>query len=273
MKHDQAPIWATCRRVMAACGLLTMLVSVGVVACTPQTENPTAQPEAAESTTPSSDEDSGALADQVGESFFFHGAFQNQFSEALFVVQEDENRGWGEILVLNQSDRAFQVPADTATPLWIYGTVATLTETELEDNEVPQAEWDNYAGQPFVVAERITLVPPPDELAENAEAFLNQHVTVYGKVEPVAAANTFILQDPQLFGNKGVILIQGANADLDQVVSSENAVVSGVLRPYILADLKQDYDLPWALDLQERLEADYQQSPVIVVDQALPVDN
>lgn len=273
MKHNQDPIWVICRRVIAACGLMTVLVGGGLVACTPQTENPIDQPEASDSPTSSPGADSGALASQIGESFFFHGAFQNQFSDALFVVQEDEDRGWGEILVLNRSDRAFQVPADVATPLWIYGTVETLTETELAENEVPESEWDNYEGQPFVVAERITLVPPPDELVENADAFIDQHVTVYGQVEPVEADNTFILRDPQLFGNKGVILIQGANADLDQVVGSENAVVSGVLRPYILADLKQDYDLPWDLDLQERLEADYQESPVIVVDQALPANN
>jgi hypothetical protein len=46
-----------------------------------------------------------------------------------------------------------------------------------------------------------------------------------------------------------------------------------VLRPYVLADLHQNYDLPWDLDLQERLEANYEESPVIVVDQALPVSN
>jgi len=260
MKHDQAPILVICRGVITACGLLTMLVGVGVIACTPETENPTAQPEVSESPTSSPDADSGVLAVQIGESFFFHGAFQNQFSDALFVVQEDEERGWGEVLVLNRSDHACQVPADIETPLWIYGTVETLTETELEENEIPESEWDAYAGKPFVVAERITLVPSPDELAENADAFLDQHVTVYGKVEPVEADNTFILRDPQLFGNKGVILIQGANTDLDQVVGSENAVVSGVLRPYILADLKQDYDLPWELDLQESLEAEVQSS-------------
>jgi hypothetical protein len=242
------------------------------VACTPQTENPTNQPDAAESPT-LLDDDSDAFADQIGEVFFFHGTFQNQFSDALFVVEEDEGRDWGEVLVLNRSDRAFQVPADAATPLWIYGTVEELTQADLSANEVPESEWANYQDTPVVMAERITLVPSPNDLVENADAFLDQHVTVYGKVEPVEADNTFILQDPQLFGGKGIILIQGANVDFDSVIDSENAVVSGVLRPYVLADLKQDYDLPWELEIQERLEADFQESPVIVVDQALPVIN
>lgn len=249
---------------------LGLIVALGlplVAACAPQTSTPsTPQPEVTLT------EETSDLAQQVGKTFYFHGAFQDQFSDALFVVQEDEGRGWGEVLVLNQSDRPFQVPDNVATPLWIYGTVKELTQAELQKNGVPETDWPVYEGRPVMVAERITLVPSPNELAANANAFLNQQVTVYGKVEPVEAANTFILQDPGLFGGKGVILIQGANADLNAVVDNEKAVVSGVLRPYIIADLKQEYDLPWNLDLQERLEADYQQSPVIIVDRALPAN-
>lgn len=263
------------RRAIATLGLLIGLTSTGLLACTPQPETPTPESEAAESPTATADAApaTSALADQIGESFYFHGTFQNQFSDALFVVEEDEDRGWGEVLVLNQSDRPFQVPDDVATPLWIYGTVAALSQEELANNDVPEAEWADYEGQPVIVAERITLVPTPEELVENADSFLNQQVTVYGSVQSVEAANTFILENPGLFGGKGVILIQGANADLDKVVGIEQAVVSGVLRPYVLADLKQDYDLPWELDVQERLEADFEQSPVIVVDRALPVNN
>lgn len=254
-------------------GLLAVLSFSALLACAPETEAPAPQPGVSESAESTADPVSVALADEMGESFYFHGKFQEQFSDALFVVEEDEDRGWGQVLVLNRSDRSFQVPDNTETPLWIFGTVEELTRENLQANEVPEANWADYEGQPVMVARQITLVPPPKELVENAESFLNQHVTVYGNVEPVEAANTFILEDPQLFSGKGVILIQGANADLDKVVTSEKAVVSGVLRPYVIADLKEEYDLPWELDLQERLEADFEQSPVIVVDQALSVEN
>lgn len=263
-------------RSLAILGMLVTLTGFGLLACTPEPEAPAPESEALDSPTTTADTgtpETSTLAAQIGETFYFHGAFQKPFSDALFVVQEDEDRGWGEVLVLNRSGRSFSVPSDVTTPLWIYGTVETLSQEELENNGVPEAEWANYEGQPVVVAEQINLVPTPEELVENADAFLNQQVTVYGDVQPVEAANTFILEDPSLFSGKGIILIQGANADLDQVVGSDKAVVSGVLRPYVLADLKQDYDLPWELDLQERLEADFEQSPVIVVDRALPVNN
>lgn len=270
MKLLQNPVRS---QPILAAGLLAVLSFSAPLACAPETEAPAPQPEASESSGSASETGSMALTDQMGESFYFHGKYQEQFSDALFVVEEDEDRGWGEVLVLNRSDRSFQVPGDVETPLWIFGTVETLTQEELQTNEVPEADWATYEGQPVMVAEQITLVPPPNELVDNAEVFHNQQVTVYGNVEPVEAANTFILEDPRLFGGKGIILIQGANADLEKVVNSETAVVSGVLRPYVIADLKEDYDLPWELDLQERLEADFEQSPVIVVDQALAVED
>jgi hypothetical protein len=254
-------------------GLIAVLGIAGLSACNQQPASaPVAPSDATEAETPPVP-DTAVLADEMGKSFYFHGEFQDQFSDALFVVREDEGRGWGQILVLNRSDRSFQVPGNIETPLWIFGTVEALSEPELAQNEVPESEWSELVGQPVMVAKRITLVPPPNELANNPAAFLNQHVTVYGKVAPVAAANTFILEDPGLFGGKGIILIQGANADLSTVVDDEKAVVSGVLRPYVIADLQEEYDLPWELDLQERLEADFQESPVLVVDQALPANH
>jgi hypothetical protein len=240
------------------------------LACTPQDDVETSEAQPETEVAPS---ESAALAEQVGESLYFYAQFQEQLKEGFFVVTEDESRGWGDVIVLNRSDRSFQVPSDVTTPMWIYGTVETLTPDLLQEYQVAEAEWPDYEGQPFIAAEEITLAPAPDELVNNAEAFLNQHVTVYGKVEPIASAtDTFILQDPGLFGGKGVILIEGANANLSDVIGAEKAVVSGVLRPYVVADLQDEYGLTWELDLQNQLEADFEQSPVIVVQRALPAN-
>jgi hypothetical protein len=214
---------------------------------------------------------SPALVDEVGESFYFHGQFQNQVKEGFFIVEEDDDKDWGNVIVLNRSGRSFQVPSDTETPLWIYGTVETVTPEILREYQVDESNWSTYEGQSFIAAEKITLVPSPQDLASNPRAFLNQEITVYGKVDPIeSATNTFILQEPNLFGGKGVILIQGADADLSALVGLERAVVSGILRPYVIGELKDGYGLTWSLDLQQKLEADFEQEPVIVVQQALP---
>jgi hypothetical protein len=244
-------------------------------ACTPQSSETAVEPtETAPVETPTQTpgNETSELQTQIGESFYFRAQFQRQLSDAIFVVQEDGEENWGEVLVVNRSDRAFQVPGDSETPMWIYGTVEELTPAELEDNNVSETDQATYEGQPVIAAEIISLVPSPETLANNPEVFLNQHVTVYGKVQPVEAENTFILEEPNLFGGKGVILVQGAGADLSAVQDEENAVVAGILRPYVIADLQEEYDLTWDLELQQELEADYEQQPVIVVELALPAN-
>lgn len=39
-----------------------------------------------------------------------------------------------------------------------------------------------------------------------------------------------------------------------------------MLRPFVKAEFERDYDLTWDLDLQEELEAEYSEKPVLVVD-------
>jgi nitrous oxide reductase accessory protein NosL len=70
-------------------GLLAVLSFSALLACAPETEAPAPQPEVSESTEATAEPVSMALADEMGESFYFHGKFQEQFSDALFVVEED----------------------------------------------------------------------------------------------------------------------------------------------------------------------------------------
>ncbi|MEB3212168.1 MAG: hypothetical protein VKL39_12475 [Leptolyngbyaceae bacterium] len=41
-------------------------------------------------------------------------------------------------------------------------------------------------------------------------------------------------------------------------------VVTGTLRPFIASEFEQEYDLTWDLDIQEQLEAEYTERPVLV---------
>ena len=42
--------------------------------------------------------------------------------------------------------------------------------------------------------------------------------------------------------------------------------MSGILRPYVIAELEEEYELTWDLNLIEQLEAEYSQLPVLVAD-------
>ena len=50
----------------------------------------------------------------------------------------------------------------------------------------------------------------------------------------------------------------------------EKVVVTGTVRSFVKADFERDYDLSWDLDVQEEIEAEYTDKPVLVVDSIYP---
>ena len=54
------------------------------------------------------------------------------------------------------------------------------------------------------------------------------------------------------------------------IKDDETVAVTGVLQAFIVADLEKDYDLTWDLGVQEQVEAEYSQRPVLVVDKIYP---
>ena len=47
-------------------------------------------------------------------------------------------------------------------------------------------------------------------------------------------------------------------------------VITGQVRPFVKAEFEQDYDLTWDLDVEEEIEAEYTDKPVLVVDSIYP---
>mgnify|MGYP001796092985 FL=1 len=199
-----------------------------------------------------------------GEAIALYGQFESHVGGTVFLLEETGNEALGNVLVVNSSDRAFAVPADAGTPMWAVGTILPLDPTTIDG--IDPAELEAYAGKSAVYAERITLAPDPARLTTEAETFYNQDVTVYGEVEQVEAENTFILKDPDLFEGKGVIVIQTGDAALPSPIDDTKVAVSGILRPYVIAELEEEYELTWDLNLIEQLEAEYSQLPVLVAD-------
>ena len=46
--------------------------------------------------------------------------------------------------------------------------------------------------------------------------------------------------------------------------------LTGVLRPFVFADIERDYDLNWDLTVQRKLEAEYSQKPVLITNSVFP---
>ena len=50
----------------------------------------------------------------------------------------------------------------------------------------------------------------------------------------------------------------------------QTVAVTGVLRPFVVADIERDYDLTWDLELQKKLEAEYREKPVFIANSVFP---
>ncbi len=54
------------------------------------------------------------------------------------------------------------------------------------------------------------------------------------------------------------------------IKDDEVVAVTGVLRPFVLAEFEREYELGWDLKLKEKLEAEYETKPVFVADSVYP---
>lgn len=205
------------------------------------------------------------------EATVLYGQFREHLGGTLFVLEEVGEVDPSTVLVVNDSQYGFEVPGDVGTPMWAIGEIRPLDISQLANIEPAVAEI--YDGEPALYAQRITLVPEPSELTENAEAFYGKALTVYGEVEQIAPANAFVLEDPELFEGRGVVVIQTADATDEIIPDDAKVTVSGILRPAGIADLEDESALSAEPNLLDVLETDYADSPILIADLITPTNN
>ena len=187
-----------------------------------------------------------------------------------FVVSDQELFGGEDIVVVNASGEVFALPEDD-TEVQITGEVAQFVQADIEsayDLDLDPDLYVEYADRPAIIAESLAPAPEPGEIAEDPTQFYGEILAVTGEVEEIYGMNTFTLDEEELFGGEDLLVIA---PNMTEVISDgETVAVTGELRSFVIADLETDYDLTWDLDVQEQLEAEYSERPVLVVDQVYP---
>lgn len=187
-----------------------------------------------------------------------------------FTVSDQEFFGGEDIIVVNASGEVFEVPEDD-TEVQITGKVARFVQANIEslyNLELNPDLYVDYADRPAMIAESLALAPEPGEIAEDPTQYYGETLAVTGEVEDVYGVNTFTLDDDELFGGEELLVVVPNIAEL--ISDGETVAVTGELRSFVIADLETDYDLTWDLDVQEQLEVEYSDRPVLVVDQIYP---
>ena len=186
---------------------------------------------------------------------------------ATFLISDQEFFGGEDIVVVNASGEVFELPEDD-TEVQITGKVTRFVQANVEsiyDLDLDPDLYVDYTDRPAIIAESLALAPEPGEIAEDPTQYYGETLAVTGEVEEMYGVNTFTLDDDELFGGEELLVVVPNIAEV--ISDGETVAVTGELRSFVIADLETDYDLTWDLDVQEQLEVEYADRPVLVADQ------
>jgi len=213
-------------------------------------------------------EDTDAL---LGSVVTVRGEPVQKVSDVSFTVADEEWFAGESVLVVNASGEPTVLPAEDDTELQITGTVAEFVMVDIErayDLDLDPDLYAEYEGQPAIIAQSIAISPEPGEITENPTQYYGQILAVPGEVEDIVGPNTFTLDEEEIIGASDLLVV--VPAPTRDIVDGEKVVATGVLRPFVIAELEREYELTWDLDVQSQLEAEYQDRPILVADDVYP---
>lgn len=180
------------------------------------------------------------------------------------------------ILVINASGEPLLLPED-GVDVQVTGEVRNFLISEIDqefDLTLDPNLYEAYEGQPAIIAQSIALAPEPGEITSNPEQYYGETLAVTGEVEDIRSGAAFTLDEDQLLGAEDLLIVYASprdgvqqpqpSAQLPAIADGEEVAVTGTLRPFVFAEFERDYDLGWDLELQEQLEAEYSNRPVLV---------
>ena len=205
--------------------------------------------------------------DLIGQTVTIRSDALEVIDPVSFTVGDDDFFGGEEILVINASGEVFELPEDD-TKVQITGEVVQFVLADVEseyDLGLDPELYVDYENQPALIAESLAPAPEPGEIAEDPEQFYGQILAVTGEVETIYGENIFTLDEEELFGGEDLLVVVTEPMEA-AIADGETVAVTGELRSFIMSEFETDYDLTWDLDVQEQVEAEYTERPVLVVD-------
>ncbi|MBE9128292.1 MULTISPECIES: hypothetical protein [unclassified Coleofasciculus] len=206
----------------------------------------------------------------AGESVTVRGFTTEMVGQNAFTMVTDEQLfDRDEILIVNATGRPFNIPNNKENiSIQVTGEVRNFKIAEVErdfnlDLQPSQYTYTDYENQPVIIAKSLALAPEPEAIRENPRLFYNQPILVEGEVGEILGANAFTLDEEEL-------LVLGMSAPARPINEGETVVVTGEIRPLIVADIERDYNLAGDLELKRKLEKDYKNQPVFIADNIFP---
>jgi hypothetical protein len=195
-----------------------------------------------------------------------------KIAPTTFTISDKQFFGSESILVVNASGKPFVLPADSQTPVQVTGPVRkfVLADIEREYNlDLDPQLYVEYTDKPAIIAQSLAQAPKPGEITTDPKQYYGKTLAVTGEVEDIKSPTSFTLDEDKLLGGQDLLVIRAATPK-GTVNEGEKVAVTGVLRPFVVAELERDYDLTWDLTLQRKLEAEYSNKPVLIATEVYP---
>lgn len=207
----------------------------------------------------------------AGETVTVRSEPKGKVGPTSFTVGDEKFFGSEPIVVINASGEPFTLPADDDIEVQVTGKVRNLVLADVEKEynlKLDPQYYIEYENKPAIIAQSIALSPDPGDITKNPEKYYNKRLAVTGEVEDIQDANTFTLDEEKLFGATDLLVL---NPKPKTAIKDDEVVaVTGVLRPFVLAEFEREYELGWDLKLKQKLEAEYKTKPVFVADSVYP---
>jgi uncharacterized protein YaiE (UPF0345 family) len=111
------------------------------------------------------------------------------------------------------------------------------------------------------------------KLAKDGKKYYGQTVTVRAEVEDVLDSHSFTLDEDAVLAGPDVVVLVPAGFDTSTLAHDQVVVVTGKVRPYVMADLEKDYD--WFKNgkiVSVENKIDYKMRPVLVAESITTAD-
>ncbi|MBD0264839.1 MAG: hypothetical protein ICV78_19580 [Tolypothrix sp. Co-bin9] len=244
------------------------LSAVLLPACTNNLEQQAAVPE----TNVTAEEVADNTNQLIGKTVTVRSQPVKKLSESTFTINDKQFFGAESILVVNASGKPFVLPTDPNTPIQVTGPVSKFVVADIERQYKLNLDpnlYREYESKPAIIAQSIALAPKPGEITTNPSLYYGKTLAVTGEVEDIRDASSFTLDEDKLLGGQDLLVIR-APSPQGTVNEGEKVAVTGVLRPFVVAELEREYNLKWDLTLQKKLEAEYSNKPVLVATEVYP---
>ncbi|MBF2046874.1 MAG: hypothetical protein EDM05_56750 [Leptolyngbya sp. IPPAS B-1204] len=198
----------------------------------------------------------------------------DKIGPSTFTLEDQQFFGSEPVLVVNASGRPFVLPED-GVDIQATGEVRNfvIADVNREYNLGLDANaYTEYENRPAIIAQSLAVAPEPGELTSNPQQYYGQQLAVTGEIEEIQGANAFTLDEDQLIGGQELLVIRAnpATANQPAIEDGETVAVTGTLRPFVVAELEREYGFSWDTGIQQQLEAEYTNRPVLVADGVYP---